>query len=104
METLKRIDVAVKDPRGEIMNIFEGPIEHIALITSKKGSIRANHYHKEDQQYIYLVSGAYESHCCDVGNPEKKASAQRQTRRHRLHSPSDGSLPKIYGRLRLFSP
>jgi len=72
METLKHIDPAVVDARGGITNIFEGRIEHIALITSKKGSVRANHYHKEDHQYIYLVSGAYESHCCGVRDPEKK--------------------------------
>ena len=72
MEILKRIDPAMTDTRGAITNIFEGRVEHIALITSKKGSVRANHYHKEDHQYIYLMSGAYESHCCDVRHPEKK--------------------------------
>jgi len=72
METITHIDAAVKDGRGEIHNIFEGQIGHVALITSKKGSVRANHYHQEDHQYIYLVSGAYESHCCNIRNPDKK--------------------------------
>lgn len=72
MEQLKHIDSAVIDIRGSITNLFEGRIEHIALITSRKGSVRANHYHKEDHQYIYLVSGAYESHCCEVRHPEKR--------------------------------
>lgn len=72
METLKHIDPAFVDPRGAITNLFEGRIEHIALITSKKNSVRANHYHKEDHQYIYLLSGTYESHSCDVQNPQKK--------------------------------
>lgn len=72
METLKHIDPAVVDARGTITNIFEGLIGHTALITSKKGTVRANHYHKEDHQYIYLVSGAYESHSRDVKNPNKK--------------------------------
>ena len=72
MEVLKHLDPAVLDPRGAITNLFEGRIEHIALITSKKGSVRANHYHKEDHQYIFLISGAYESHCCDVRDPEKR--------------------------------
>lgn len=76
METLRQIDPAVVDERGAITNLFEGRIEHVALITSKKGSIRANHYHKEDHQYMYLVSGAYESHSCDVRNPEKKQVLQ----------------------------
>ena len=76
METLKHLDPAVVDPRGAITNLFEGRIEHIALITSKKGSIRGNHYHKLDHQYIYLLSGAFESHSCDVPNPKKKQVLQ----------------------------
>ena len=72
METLTHIPVAVSDARGLITNIFEGRVEHVALITSKKGSVRGNHYHKQDHQYIYLVSGAFESHSVDVQNPTKK--------------------------------
>ncbi len=72
METLRHIDSAVIDARGAITNVFEGRIEHVALITSKKETIRGNHYHKEDYQYIYLLSGAFESHSIDVRNPDKK--------------------------------
>lgn len=72
MESLRHIDPAVVDPRGAIANIFEGSIGHVALITSKKDSVRGNHYHKKDHQYIYLVSGAFESHSCEVQNPQKK--------------------------------
>ena len=72
METIKHIDPAVRDNRGDIINVFEGQVGHIALITSKKGSVRANHYHKKDHQYIYLISGAYETHCVSVENPSKK--------------------------------
>ena len=72
MEKKWHIDPAVKDVRGEITNVFEGRIEHIALITSQKGTVRANHYHKQDHQFIYLVSGAFESHSVDVKNPEKR--------------------------------
>ena len=72
MEKLTHLDPAVSDARGDITNLFEGRIEHVALITSKKGTVRANHYHKEDHQYIYLVSGAYESHCLSLDNPGKR--------------------------------
>lgn len=71
-ETLRSIRPAVRDERGAITNIFEGSIGHTALITSKKNSVRGNHYHKKDHQYIYLVSGAFESHSCDVRDPQKK--------------------------------
>ena len=76
METLKHLDAAFTDARGEIHNLFEGPISHVAMITSKEGSVRANHYHKEDHQYIYLVSGAYDSHSCNVATPEQKQVLQ----------------------------
>ena len=72
MERKRHIDPAFSDWRGEIYNLFEGRLGHVALITSKKGSVRANHYHKEDHQYIYLVSGAYKSYSCDIQNPNKK--------------------------------
>lgn len=72
MEKKWHIDPAVKDVRGEITNVFEGRIEHIALITSKKGTVRANHYHKQDHQFIFLVSGAFESHSVDINNTSKR--------------------------------
>ena len=74
MESVKHIDPAFIDERGGITNIFEGNIEHIAIITSKKGTVRANHFHKNLHQYIYLVSGELESHCCEVSNPDNKQS------------------------------
>ena len=30
---------------------------HTVLITSKKGSRRGDHYHKESEQYVYVLSG-----------------------------------------------
>ncbi len=76
METIRHINSAFSDDRGDIFNIVEGKIGHVAMITSKKGTVRANHYHKEDYQYIYLISGAYESHCCDINKPEEKKVLQ----------------------------
>ena len=50
------------DDRGAITRILdaEHPIKSILSITSKKGSIRSNHYHKKDTHYCYLVSGKME--------------------------------------------
>jgi len=76
MEKIRHIDPAFVDARGEIHNLFEGQIGHVALITSKKGTVRANHYHKQDLQFIYLVSGAYESVSCPIDNPSQKQVLQ----------------------------
>ncbi len=72
LETIQHLDPAFVDERGGIINVFEGSVGHVALITSKKGSVRANHYHKEDVQYMYLISGSYETYACDVNDPEKR--------------------------------
>lgn len=76
LETIQHIDPAFVDARGEIHNLFEGTLGHVAMITSKKGTVRANHYHKKDLQYIYLISGAYEAHSCPVDDPSNKQVLQ----------------------------
>jgi quercetin dioxygenase-like cupin family protein len=48
------------DDRGTIQNIINTPISHVAIITSKAGSIRSNHYHLVNSHYIYVQSGLME--------------------------------------------
>jgi quercetin dioxygenase-like cupin family protein len=43
---------------GVIQNLLLTPITSIAIITSKMGSVRSNHYHKTDWHYLYIVSGS----------------------------------------------
>ena len=45
------------DKRGEILNIANILFRSCALIKSKKNSIRANHYHKKDWHYCYVIKG-----------------------------------------------
>lgn len=47
-----------EDERGHIIDILEKEnIEYVTLISSKKGAVRGNHYHKESVQYTYVLSG-----------------------------------------------
>ena len=71
-ETIKKINPAFEDERGVIANILEEPVSHIAIITSKKGAVRANHYHPEQIQYVYLISGSYESVSKDIKDENAK--------------------------------
>ena len=51
------------DERGEIIKLLDDgktTIKSVLLIKSKKGAIRANHYHKEDAHYAYMVYGSME--------------------------------------------
>lgn len=46
------------DKRGFIVDIlYNTVVNHVALITSKKGAIRGNHFHKKTTQYTYLLEG-----------------------------------------------
>jgi quercetin dioxygenase-like cupin family protein len=45
------------DERGTIENLRLAPMNSFSRITSKKGSIRANHWHRTDWHDAYVVSG-----------------------------------------------
>jgi len=48
-----------EDARGQIVDILENePIEYVTIISSKKGMVRGNHYHKESVQYTYVLKGS----------------------------------------------
>ena len=69
-------DVIVKtedpfvDERGEIIPLVDLPMKSCVLITSKKGTIRANHYHKTDWHFCYVLKGAIEYYHRPVGSKE----------------------------------
>ncbi len=49
---------AYRDERGAIQPLVDVPMESCVLITSKKGTARANHFHRTDWHYCYVLSGA----------------------------------------------
>jgi len=46
-----------KDKRGYLLNILNKGFSSCIEIYSKKGSIRANHYHKKDEHFAYILEG-----------------------------------------------
>ncbi len=56
--TVSRPRTPFVDARGEILNLVDVELASISVITSKKGSVRANHYHKTDFHYCWLQSGS----------------------------------------------
>jgi quercetin dioxygenase-like cupin family protein len=48
-----------EDDRGMIQNLIESAgVNAVAIIHSKAGSKRSNHYHLESDHYLYIVSGS----------------------------------------------
>lgn len=63
MQLVRSIRPEFTDDRGDIIKLLDDGktnIKSILMITSKKGAVRANHYHKEDAHYVYMVSGKME--------------------------------------------
>ena len=46
-----------KDNRGYILSIVDNDIKNVSIIFCEKGSLRSNHYHKEDFHYMYVLEG-----------------------------------------------
>lgn len=60
-----------RDERGVIQSLVslsKPEIQSAVLIESKKGSVRANHYHKTDWHYCYVISGSIEYYSRPVGS------------------------------------
>ena len=48
------------DARGSIQPLVDIPMESCVLITTKKDTVRANHFHHTDWHFCYVLSGAIE--------------------------------------------
>lgn len=73
MRVFKNIKPEFIDERGAITKILDDgktAIKSVLLITSKKGTARANHYHKKDSHYCYVLSGKMEWFEKPVGGGE----------------------------------
>lgn len=55
------------DDRGVIQNLFLDTVNSVSMIISKRGSVRANHYHK-DWHFCYLVSGKLAYYEREIGD------------------------------------
>jgi quercetin dioxygenase-like cupin family protein len=46
-------------------------MKNLSLITSKKGTVRSNHYHATDWHYMYVLSGSFDYYYRPTGSGEK---------------------------------
>lgn len=65
------------DERGKISNYeLTEPINLIGYIESKKGTVRANHYHPIQEQKCLLIKGKYISVIKDLADPKAQIQTQ----------------------------
>ncbi len=56
------------DARGAIQRLVDTDMKSCVLISSKAGSVRANHYHRTDWHFCYVLSGSIEYYHRPVGS------------------------------------
>ncbi len=76
MKIVQKVKPFFKDKRGEMFQLLDKEAKYTSalLITCKKGAVRANHYHKKDTHYSYMISGKMEYYYKDI---KSKASPKK---------------------------
>lgn len=64
------VDKPFKDSRGVIQNVLHRPVGSVVVIESKAGSVRAQHYHRTDWHFCFVVSGCIKYLERPVGSKE----------------------------------
>jgi quercetin dioxygenase-like cupin family protein len=82
-EQIFKVDHPYEDARGRIdYFIMPQPVHWVGVMTSKKGSVRANHWHPRQQQKCLILSGR----CISVYKDLTKANSKTK---HHLAGPGD---------------
>jgi dTDP-4-dehydrorhamnose 3,5-epimerase-like enzyme len=56
------------DERGAIQSIVNFPMKNLSLISSRKGTVRSNHYHITDWHYMYVLRGSFDYYYRPTGS------------------------------------
>ena len=70
-EVIVELEVPFIDDRGAIQPLVDKDMKSCVLITSKKGSVRANHYHRTDWHYCYVLEGKIEYYERSTGSSDE---------------------------------
>lgn len=74
-----RPDFEFDDSRGRICQILSIANSQVNYLFTKKGERRGRHYHKENREFFYMVSGKVRLHAEAVGNAWEKEEHIFQT-------------------------
>lgn len=92
------LEAAFVDDRGAIQPLVDTLMQSAVLIESKKGAMRANHYHKTDWHYCYVLSGCIEYYHRPTGSTDEPECIRVESGQmvftppmvdHAMHFPED---------------
>lgn len=57
--TVVEPDFIFEDARGKLVQLVHNGFKQANYVFSAKGSFRGGHYHKENTEYFYVISGSF---------------------------------------------
>jgi len=68
---LIKLENKIRDSRGYIQSLCDLDMKSASLIFTEPKNWRANHYHKEDWHFIYVMQGQFEYYYRNTNSNEK---------------------------------
>ena len=68
MKKFSKPKIISKDKRGIFYDICNVDFKNVSIITSKKNTIRSNHYHLKDAHYIFVLEGKMKYYYSKINN------------------------------------
>lgn len=68
-----RLMLAEADRRGAVQPLVNQTMGHVGLLSSVKGSLRGNHFHRTNWHYCYVMTGAFDYWHRPAGSTESPA-------------------------------
>ena len=73
MKKFSKPKIISKDKRGIFYDICNVDFKNVSIITSKKNTIRSNHYHLKDAHYIFVLEGKMKYYYSKINNIKIKS-------------------------------
>jgi dTDP-4-dehydrorhamnose 3,5-epimerase-like enzyme len=72
LETLEEPFISPAGLIQNLVNVFPGtsPIGCVSVLYSHKDAVRANHFHREDHHFLYVIKGAVDYYERPIGSKE----------------------------------
>ncbi len=67
-----KTDFEFEDERGKLTQLIHNGYKQVNYITTKQGVLRGNHYHKNNEEAFYVISGEFKLELTDIATNEQE--------------------------------
>ncbi len=82
---IHEVDDIITDERGAIIQVASGDWKQLNIVTSKRGTLRGGHYHREAVELFYVFKGRLEVKSINVLNNDNESRVYEETQCFTIH-------------------